>query len=93
MENENQITYREKETAKALKMAILFSEPHFSEIVEILNDLGNIEDLQEREKIAELKKSQFFEAFKGTKIEEKEQLWLWNYLKHYDPKLSANPVW
>ncbi len=79
--------YRAKEMDKALMLSKLFEREYYEPIKNILDTMGT---RGEKEAQAEFMRIYERAQIKPTKdMDENLPVWLWNYLKHYDPKLSA----
>jgi hypothetical protein len=79
---------RSNAMAKAMEMSKLFHEPYFSEIEDIL------EKNQTDKAGAEAQFKEFATRHNAEKPEfltQKQQAWLWNYLKNYDKKIDWMP--
>jgi hypothetical protein len=82
--------YRAKEMDKALLLSKLFERNYYAPIKDLLDKLGKRE-MSDSDAQAEFMKIYAQANIKAetSRLDENYPLWLWNYLKHYDPKLSA----
>lgn len=72
---------------RALFMSKLFREPYYTNIMSSLNLYSSASANEDSEtmKVAETK---FETTCKNAGLIDKETVWLWNYLKNYNPELA-----
>ena len=74
-------TERQKASARALKMAVLFNTKHFDKVMDPVYNKGKLGEAQAR---ADFKKACDKTDPENPQLEDVEIEWLWNYLTHYD---------
>jgi hypothetical protein len=76
-----EVTERDRALAmdRALIMSKLFQAETFPKIIEAINI---------SKEVAETKKQEMFFIACGDEITPEQKIWLWNYLKNYNPKYN-----